>query len=850
MKGLHMNTAKQTYKKYAIYMLVLLYMVVLSFNVYSDTAPATPAEMLPVERYALYVASNNGGEGREMLKYAGTDAVKLAETMNEIGGIRSEHSMILTDPTKADIEDAFTTFKKTIEKNQGKAKRTEFLFYYSGHSDETEFLLGNESYSYSALKAALNAVPSDVHVVMLDSCYSGNFVRAKGGSRQKPFLLDDSSVVQGHAYLSSSSEHEASQESDTIRASYFTHALIAGLRGAADTSGDNKVSLNELYHYAFNETLSQTELSSVGPQHPSYNITLVGSGDLVLTDISDAECLLIIPAEYEGKYFIRDLNGVLISEVSKINGTAISLALSEGNYSVAVVTQTSTSQGNIKLSRGDHLTLDGGSLSAVARTPGRARGVSVIPGTENDETTAPEDETSTQGNKELSAEEELMEAANRLRQQALEVVNADKNENESSNKTEGNDTPLNPLSGFPPDSELEPFVVCLIPGISFPSDIQNAKISIGVFSSKNGYIKGIQANGFMGTITGGLFGIQGSGFMNTTTGSITGIQCAGFMNIANGFFSGVQGAGFMNIAKNTLTGIQGAGFMNIARSDVNGVQGSSFLNITAGDFKGIQGASFLNITTGNFNGLQTSGFLNIATDELKGTQASGFLNIANNVHGLQVGIINIAKKNDGVSLGILNFISDGIMSPALYTDSDSNFCIQYQGGTPNFYTTFLAGINTDRYTEWDIGNVFCGFGIGTRVRAEDFVSFDFEILNKAVFDMRDMADFIGLLYDADLSNESTVTFNNETIDLTDSSAMNSQWEKIGNALCIGQVPSLRITANFAFDKHFSLFCAYNLDANISRFNDGVFEQGHHGESITVTEDRFYLYPSWSFGIKF
>ena len=79
----------------------------------------------------------------------------------------------------------------------------------------------------------------------MDSCYSGNFIRTKGGQHRKPFLIDDSSVVTGHAYLSSSSDKESSQESDEIESSYFTNAMITGLRGAADASGDNKVTLND-----------------------------------------------------------------------------------------------------------------------------------------------------------------------------------------------------------------------------------------------------------------------------------------------------------------------------------------------------------------------------------------------------------------------------------------------------------------------------------------------------------------------------------------------------------------------------------------------------------------------------
>ena len=253
-----------------------------------------------VERYAIYIGSNVGGNNRKLL-YAGTDATSFQNTMAKIGGIRKSNSVLLLDPAKDDVDNAMEYISTLIEKNKENARRSEFVFYYSGHSDENALLLGKNKYDYSSLKASISKVPSDVHVVILDSCYSGNFIRTKGGQKQKPFLVDDSSVIKGHAYLSSSSSQESSQESDEIESSFFTNAMITGLRGAADSSGDKKVTLNELYSYAFNETLSKTEYSSAGPQHPNYNITLVGSGDLVLSDISESDCLLTLKKELKAR---------------------------------------------------------------------------------------------------------------------------------------------------------------------------------------------------------------------------------------------------------------------------------------------------------------------------------------------------------------------------------------------------------------------------------------------------------------------------------------------------------------------------------------------------------------------
>ena len=50
-------------------------------------APEAAENQVAVERYAVYVASNEGGGGRETLWYAGSDAVRFADTMTEIGGI-------------------------------------------------------------------------------------------------------------------------------------------------------------------------------------------------------------------------------------------------------------------------------------------------------------------------------------------------------------------------------------------------------------------------------------------------------------------------------------------------------------------------------------------------------------------------------------------------------------------------------------------------------------------------------------------------------------------------------------------------------------------------------------------
>ena len=84
--------------------------------------------------------------------------------------------------------------------------------------------------------------------------------------------------------MTSASVDEAAQESERLKASIFTHALVSGLRGAADTSRDGRVTLGEAYEFVFSETLAHTTSTRGGPQRPAYDIQLVGTGEMVLTE--------------------------------------------------------------------------------------------------------------------------------------------------------------------------------------------------------------------------------------------------------------------------------------------------------------------------------------------------------------------------------------------------------------------------------------------------------------------------------------------------------------------------------------------------------------------------------------
>jgi hypothetical protein len=301
-------------------------------------APAWSAG--PLQRYALVIGANFGGADRPRLQYAVSDAERFARVLVELGGVAPADEVILRQPKLRDLVDALDTLTRRVAAaKRGPAAaggRTEVVVYYSGHADEQGLLLGDDRYGYRSLREKLDQIPADVRIAVLDACASGAFTRLKGGRARPPFLVDESADMRGHAFLTSSAETEAAQESDRIRASYFTHFLISGFRGAADLSGDGKVTLGEAYQFAFNETLGRTVDTKGGAQHPSYDINLSGTGDVVMTDVRQTTATLVLSEDLEGRFFIRTAAQELVVELYKPSGRRVELAVEPGPYEIRV----------------------------------------------------------------------------------------------------------------------------------------------------------------------------------------------------------------------------------------------------------------------------------------------------------------------------------------------------------------------------------------------------------------------------------------------------------------------------------------------------------------------------------
>jgi hypothetical protein len=487
-----------------------------------------------VRRAALVVAAHDGGQGRAVLAHATRDAEKFAEVMQELGGVSPSDAVVILDPSAQGLRAGFEELQRRLLATPSPGQRVEVIFYYSGHSDEQGLLLGSERMGYRELRAAADAISADVRIMVLDSCSAGALTRAKGGSRQPPFLMDDASDVSGHAFLTSSSENEAAQESDVIGGSFFTHYLVTGLRGAADVSADGRVTLSEAYQFAFQETLRRTQSTRSGAQHPVYEIQLTGTSDLVLTDLRAPSATLQLAAAMEGRVFVhRDQPGAeLMAELGKASGRSTALKLPAGRYVLRLDPGDGGQVGEARfaVAAGESLTLSPDALSMNDREHTVARGgeAPAVP--------------------------------------LVDVLSKD-----------------GQYVYLPVHVGLVPFVGMndwLIPEGMTP---ENA-VAFNFLFGGGSRVKGVMMTGLVGWTAESVVGVMSAGIGNVSSGSMKGASMAGVFNAQSGEVTGAQWAGVANVA-DTITGAQMGGVTNIA-DEVNGAQ-IGLINI-AGQVNGAQ----------------------------------------------------------------------------------------------------------------------------------------------------------------------------------------------------------------------------------------------------------------------
>jgi hypothetical protein len=286
-------------------------------------------------RLAIIVGSNEGSGEQPPLRFAETDAAKVASVFTELGGMELGDVLLLQGRSLSALHETLDRATRRVTAwRREPDTRVVLLFYFSGHSDGQALEIGRERYPFSELRSWLAGTGADIRLAIIDSCKSGALLAIKGGTRAPPFEIRLVTDVEssGEVLLTSSAADEAALESREIRGSFFSHHLVSGLRGAADSSGDGQVTLAEAYHYAFAHTVSATANTLPGPQHPAFDYRLSGHGELVLTRLSQPAAALEIPSGFDRLLVVQARRDQVIAEL--VAGSARRLAVEPGWYTL------------------------------------------------------------------------------------------------------------------------------------------------------------------------------------------------------------------------------------------------------------------------------------------------------------------------------------------------------------------------------------------------------------------------------------------------------------------------------------------------------------------------------------
>jgi hypothetical protein len=157
------------------------------------------------------------------------------------------------------------------------------VFYFSGHGVRDEFgalylaikntnraRLRSTAIRADYIREAMDQSRSKRQVLILDCCNSGAF--AQGTKAEIGGTMGTATTFEGTGYgrvvLTASDATQFAWEGDKLIGetsdSLFTHFLVKGLKGEADQDGDGKITVDELYDYAYEQIINITPKQTPG----------------------------------------------------------------------------------------------------------------------------------------------------------------------------------------------------------------------------------------------------------------------------------------------------------------------------------------------------------------------------------------------------------------------------------------------------------------------------------------------------------------------------------------------------------------------------------------------------------
>jgi formylglycine-generating enzyme required for sulfatase activity len=230
------------------------------------------------EKYALIIANTEYTDpGLAQLTAPGKDAKEFARVLDSPEICAFNDVIILFNENASKVSE-------TIDYFLSSRKPSDLLvLYFSGHGVRDEYgslylavkntnreRLRSTAIKSDFIREAMDQSRSKRQVLILDCCNSGAF--AQGTKAEIGGSVGTASAFEGTGYgrvvLTASDSTQFAWEGDRVigatENSLFTHFLVKGMEGDADTNGDGRITIDELYDYAYEQIVNITPKQTPG----------------------------------------------------------------------------------------------------------------------------------------------------------------------------------------------------------------------------------------------------------------------------------------------------------------------------------------------------------------------------------------------------------------------------------------------------------------------------------------------------------------------------------------------------------------------------------------------------------
>jgi len=217
--------------------------------------PAPPPVAMPQSKVWALVVGVASYDHMPVLRYTDDDAYRFYAFLKSLegGALPDEQVRVLIDE-EATRENVMGSMDELF----GMAGPNDLIiFYFSGHGLNGSFLPidfdgFNNKIIHEEIAAAFNKSKARFKLCLADACHSGSLIAMRSVEPEPELVKFYSSLaksVSGTALLMSSKAEETSLESSGLRQGVFSHFLIRGLKGEADTNKDKVVTVQELFDF-------------------------------------------------------------------------------------------------------------------------------------------------------------------------------------------------------------------------------------------------------------------------------------------------------------------------------------------------------------------------------------------------------------------------------------------------------------------------------------------------------------------------------------------------------------------------------------------------------------------------